>query len=420
MVIIGIIGCLLILLFVHLTLKDVMSPPFILSGIWLFMYILLLVLRGGSIDFSSIYYLSFLGALCFFVFGFFLAVVNKNKVNCNILFERKTNLHFKLLYIQIFLLIVFILFFIYFIKVIRFVSQENTFNFWYTLSTGEKTGAFKIPIVIEYSRSAVIALNIVCGIVFFSNPSKRSKHYFFFSGIIALFYVITAGNRGAIFMWILSITFSYLIIKNYENRKLSSHLLKLALGLLLVFIITNFAKYVYYDKSNTFEFSQYMLKHYFASSPIAFVEWMKSAKEHIHGANTFRFFLAIYNSMGGGIDVVPTVQNPITITKLGEETNVYTVLQYYASDFGLIYAFFIQLFLGITHGLLYKRALLSDRISPFYIALQSIFYYPLLYQFFSDQYFTLLSSWLQYIFWFWIFTNRALLSKGDVLEINKI
>ena len=53
---------------------------------------------------------------------------------------------------------------------------------------------------------------------------------------------------------------------------------------------------------------------------------MKSAKEHIHGANTFRFFIAIYNGMGGAIDVVQTVQEPITITKLGEE-EIYLMLK---------------------------------------------------------------------------------------------
>lgn len=420
MVIIGIIGCLLILGFVHLVLKDVLSPPFILSGIWLFMYTLLFIIRGDSVDLSSPFYLSFLGGLCFFIFGFFLVVINNNKVNCGTIKERKSNLRFKLPYIQIFLLITIILFSIYLIKAIHFISQEFDFNYWRTLSIGKKTGKFEIPIIIEYSRSAVIALSIVCSIVFFNNPSKINKRYFIISGIIALFYVITSGNRGAIFIWIISLTFSYLIIKNYSNKKLFYVLVRLALVILTVFIVTNFAKYVYSDQSDAIKFSQYLLKHYFTSSPIAFVEWMKSAKEYTHGANTFRFFLAIYNNLGGNIDVVETVQDPIQITKLGEETNVYTVLHYYARDFGLIYALLIQIFLGIWHGFLYKKSILADRATPFFIALQSIFYYPLFYQFFSDQYFTLFSSWLQYILWFWIFTNRAFLSKGlSELRSNK-
>jgi len=78
MVIIGVLGCLLILLFVHLVMKDVMAPPFILSGIWILMYLLLLVFRSASVDLSSVYYLSFIGGLIFFVIGFFLAVRNKN------------------------------------------------------------------------------------------------------------------------------------------------------------------------------------------------------------------------------------------------------------------------------------------------------------------------------------------------------
>ncbi|MHA1381520.1 MAG: O-antigen polymerase [Candidatus Helarchaeota archaeon] len=420
MVIIGIIGCFLILIFVHLALKDVLSPPFILTGIWLSIYLLLLFLRAGSVSFKSIYYLSFLTGLIFFVLGFFLIVINKNKNNCNIFGERMSNYRFKLPYIQIFILFAFILFFIYFLRVIQYVSQNFAFNFWYTLSHGKKTGIFRIPVIIEYSRSAIISLNIITGIVFFSNPSKRSKRYFLLSGIVTVFYVVTAGNRGAVFIWIIAITFSYLVIKNFENRKLFSVLLKLALVVLLIFFITNFAKYVYANQKKPIEFSQKIFKHYFASSPIAFVEWMKQHEEHVHGANTFRFFIAIYKSLGGNVEVPQTVQDPIKITKLGEETNVYTVLQYYAKDFGLIYAFLILFLLGMFYGALYKKSVLTNNVKLFYIALQAISYYPLLYQFFSDQYFTILSSWFQYVFWLWLFTRKEFLIWDDKRETNTI
>jgi len=418
MIVIGLIGCLMILLFVHHTIKDVMSPPFVLSGIWLFTYILLLLFRKSTVDLSSIYYLSFLGGLLFFILGFFIAVASKTKMNRHHLRENNNNLRFKLPYIQIFLLIIFILFCVYLVKVVKYVSQENTFNFWHTLSTGKKMGLFKIPLIIEYSRSAVIALSILCSIIFFCNATKSNKRYFYLSSLFAFFYVITAGNRGAIFFWILSILFSYLIVRNFNNRKLLLIFSRMLIIILIIFIYTSLIKYVHIKDDEAFEFSKYILKHYFTSAPIAFVEWMKSAKEYMYGANTFRFFIAIFKHFGGNIDVVQTVQEPIKITKLGEETNVYTVLHYYASDFGLFYAFFIQFILGITHGFLYKRACFSKIISVSYVALLAISYYPLLYQVFSDQYFTLFSSWIQYVIWFWIFTNPAFLIKSKILETS--
>jgi len=219
-------------------------------------------------------------------------------------------------------------------------------------------------------------------------------------------------------MWILTIVFCYLLVKNYNNKKLLVIFSRLVLLILIIFIYTNFIKYVHVSESESYEFTKYILKHYFTSSPIAFVEWMKATHEHLHGANTFRFFIAVINSIGGNVDVTQTVQEPIQITKLGEETNVYTVLHYYASDFGLVYAFFVQIILGFFHGILYLKANLSKKMSAFFVALQAISYYPLLYHFFSDQYFTLFSSWLQYLFWFWLFTRKQFLISDYTEEVT--
>jgi len=411
MVIIGIIGCLFLLGFLHIALKDVISPPFVLSGIWLFAYIALFIFKRDVADFSSIYYLSYFASLIFFVIGFILAVGNNNKIKSNSHSERDGTFRFKLPYIQIFLLVAAILFVIYLIKSILFISQEGAHNFWHTLHAGKSSGKFQIPLIIEYSRSAVIALNLICGIVLFTNPTKRNKRYFYISGLIALFYVISAGNRGAIIMWLISLTFSYLYIRNFKNKKLLSILLKLGLGVIAIFIITNFTKYVYADQSNAVDFSVHLIDHYFSSSTIAFVEWMKSAKEYVHGANTFRFFLALLNSVGFNIDVPELVQEEIQF--YGDKTNIYTVLHYYARDFGLMYAFAIQLFLGIFHGLLYKKVAFSKTSKPFYIALLSIFFFPLINQFFDDKYFSILSTWIQITFWIWLFTRRELLVREE-------
>jgi len=363
MVIIGIIACLFILGFVHIALKDVISPPFILSGIWLFAYIALFVFKRDIADFSSIYYLSYLGGLIFFVTGFFLAVGNQNKTKCNTLEKRQTTYRFKLPYIQIFLLLVFILFAIYFIKVILFISQSNTYNFWHTIHEGIGSGTFSVPLIIEYSRSAVIALNLVCAIVLFNNPTRKNKQYFSLSALIALFYVLMSGNRGTILLWIIPLTFIYLVVKNYENRKLLKILWRLALGVLIVFVLTNFAKYVYSDQSDAVQFSVHLIDHYFSSSTIAFVEWMKSSKEQLYGANTFRFFLAILESLGFNVNVPELIQQEIHF--YGDKTNIYTVLYYYSRDFGLLYAFVVQLFLGMFHGILYKKAVLSRVLRPY-------------------------------------------------------
>lgn len=406
MVYVSIMGCFIILLFSWLKLKDVIAPPFIISAIWMVMYIILF-LRKGTIDLSSIYYFSFFIGLCFFVIGFFLVVRNRNKRNCHAKKEKRTDLSFNPLLIKVVLLIGIVLFLLFLIKVRTFITANYAFNFWQTLSIGRRTGMYSESSIISYSRNAIIAFSIVCSMIYFSNPNKKNRRYFLISLIIALFFTVTAGNRGIIFMLVLAVFFSYMIIKNYGNKKVSVILLVLALIILTIFIVFAFFKYVHEDQSNTFKFIMKQMRIYFSTSMIAFVEWIETFNNYSYGANTFRFFVAILNTVGYNIEIPSTVQEFVWV--YGDRTNVYTVLHYYAMDFGLIYAFIIQLILGLFHGFLYKKAILSKLINPLFIAMQSISYYPLIYQFFSDQYFTILSTWIQLFFWIWLFTRKGFL-----------
>ncbi|MBV1817955.1 O-antigen polymerase [Clostridium cochlearium] len=409
MIYVSIIGCFIILLFSWIKLKDVIAPPFILSAIWMLMYIVLL-LRKSTVDLSSGYYLSFFLGLCFFVTGFFFVIRNKNKRNCLAKEEKNSDFKFNLLFIKITLLIISILFLLFFAKVSKYILSNYAFNFWQTLSIGRREGMFSEGYIISYSRNAIIAFFIVCGITYFSNPNKQNKKYFFILLIIALFFTVTAGSRGMIFMIVLAVFFSFMIIKNYGNKKTAVVLSVVILIILTTFIVFAFLKYVYEDRSNTFEFILKQMRIYFSTSMIAFVEWIKTFNDYSYGANTFRFFSAIFNAVGYNIEIPNTVQEFVWV--YGDRTNVYTILHYYATDFGLIFAFMIQLILGMIHGFLYKKSVLAKEINSFFIALQSISYYPLVYQFFSDQYFTILSIWIQLIFWLWIFTRRGFLTNN--------
>lgn len=409
-VLIGILSCLLILALVHIALKDVLAPPFVLSIVWLFAYFMLLIFKSGSIPLKSIYYLSFVVSLIFFSFGFFAIIRNNSKQKNNFTSPRISEFRFKLPYIQIFLLTFIILTIIYFFKVFTYVQSENEYNFWHTLTVGLKDGSFHLPTIMEYSTSPVIALNIICTIVFFSNPSIRNKRYFYISTILAGFYAVTSGNRGTVFLWLIALTISFLIVRNYDNIKLIKVLSKLSVIILVIFIISNFAKYVYSDQSDAIEFSKTLINHYFSSSTIAFVEWMKTNNDYFYGANTFRFFLAVFDSIGFNTDVPNLIQQEIEI--YGDKTNIYTILQYYAKDFGLFYAFFIQLIIGMGYGVLYSRAVLTKKIRPFSVAILSMLYFPLVNQFFDDKYFSLLSTWIQMLFWIWVFTRKKILIEN--------
>src|SRR5438128_12375967 len=105
----------------------------------------------------------------------------------------------------------------------------------------------------------------------------------------------------------------------------------------------------------------------------------------------FRTIFAVFNKIGFEIEVPPLIKE-YQYTPFA--SNVYTVYQPYFDDFSVFGILLIQFFLGLFHGFLYKKI---ESRKPIYIILYSISLYPLFMQFFQDQYFNLLSTWIQYI-----------------------
>lgn len=208
-------------------------------------------------------------------------------------------------------------------------------------------------------------------------------------------------------MLVLALFFSNIIIKKYSNKKIAIMLLLIVLIILVTFISFAYMKYVYEDRSDTTQFIMKQLRVYFSTSMIAFVQWIETTWEYKYGANTFRFFAELLNGLGYDLSAVKAVQEYVYV--YGDITNVYSVLHYYTSDYGLIYAFVIQVILGMTYGFIYKKAIINKKTTPFFIAVLSILYFPLINQFFDDKYFSILSTWIQLIFWIAFFTRRKFL-----------
>jgi len=77
-------------------------------------------------------------------------------------------------------------------------------------------------------------------------------------------------------------------------------------------------------------------------------------------------------------------------------TNVFTYYNAYIIDFGRLYAWFMLLIIGLIHTFFYNKATQTKnfRYSFYY----SILLFPLVVSFFSDMYFSVLSMWIQIVF----------------------
>jgi oligosaccharide repeat unit polymerase len=106
------------------------------------------------------------------------------------------------------------------------------------------------------------------------------------------------------------------------------------------------------------------------------------------GLNSFRSVLAVVDAMGFNVTVIPLVKEYVFVP---DATNVYTVYLPYLQDFGPVGVVVFLGFFGWLHARLYRAAKSQD---PRLVILYALSVYPLLMQFFQDQYFSLLTTWV--------------------------
>jgi oligosaccharide repeat unit polymerase len=121
----------------------------------------------------------------------------------------------------------------------------------------------------------------------------------------------------------------------------------------------------------------------------AFDSYIKGEHSLGFGENIFRSFVEVLSKLGFELRAADLVKE---FEFVPFPTNVYTFYQPYYDDFGYIGTIVFPLLFGIWHGWLYKKAKDSK---PVFILLYCLFIYPLCMQFFQDQYFNLLSTWIQ-------------------------
>jgi len=134
---------------------------------------------------------------------------------------------------------------------------------------------------------------------------------------------------------------------------------------------------------------------------LAFTTLYDNPTQLMLGENTFRTILSVLHSIGFTEIEPPTLIRDYAFVP--DATNVYTVYDAYYRDFGN-YGFVIVAVFAVLHVYLYRRAVTQRGR---YIFLYSASVYPLLMQFFQDQYFSLLSMWVQLFILYWVMVKGA-------------
>ena len=225
---------------------------------------------------------------------------------------------------------------------------------------------------------------------------KRLKPYVFIICAMGFITAIMNATRNGMLFYFLPFIAALMLSNNFSNKKQLQYLGISVIAFLLYYAYISFNKYSWaYESSNSEDVLSSEIITYLSGSIIAFDNAIESHSFTRMGSNVFRFFIAISDSMFGTSRAI-RLANEFE-TAYGVSTNVFTFYDFYLRDFGIVFAIFMQFVISCVHGISYKcRHTVSGLF--FY----SMLSYPLIMQFFQDQYISLLSTWVQVIIVFFI------------------
>jgi oligosaccharide repeat unit polymerase len=216
---------------------------------------------------------------------------------------------------------------------------------------------------------------------------------------MSLAYSILATGRTYLFVLFIAVAFVALVQRRIRPRTL---LWAGAAALALAFFGLGWLlNKIGDDSSNINALGAFdALSLYLLGSLAGFDVWAASPGRLEWGLNVFRSLLAVGAALGLPTQVVPLLKEYVYVP---EPTNVYTVFLPYVSDFGRLSALGFLAFFGWLHARLYRAAQSQD---PRWVILYALAMYPLLMQFFQDQYFSLLTTWVQFSLMVWLCFRR--------------
>uniref|UniRef100_Q47GK7 Oligosaccharide repeat unit polymerase n=1 Tax=Dechloromonas aromatica (strain RCB) TaxID=159087 RepID=Q47GK7_DECAR len=217
------------------------------------------------------------------------------------------------------------------------------------------------------------------------DKEKSARHYAIITSLVTFGYVFLATGRTFILLFV-TILFVVVAYRGWLNKTRSIALL------VPLFLIVFWVSPIIAGRVSGGGFNYFMM--YFVA-PLANFDWGMHGVFACctHGETTFRTIFAVLAKLGFNVPVVELIQ-PWAGTKLSG--NVYTVFMPYYRDFGLAGVALFLFFFGALHTWISRQASLDNPLAVF---LNAIFFYALVMQFFQDQYFSLLSQWVQMIFW---------------------
>ncbi len=349
-------------IFNYFFLKDYRYPPFLFSMIWFVMLAsYMLIVRFGAIEIFDVSYdtlIIFFNGAAFFSFGgasIYFILKNSRKQ-----YSYSYSLKINNILDNIIFIIPIVFLPLYIRQAIEISNSTGNDNFFMGLRWGLNYGDQSYG-YLKYIASFSV-FNTLYRMLILTNTKELNNSYKMKSycslAITTIYAVLNTGRTGILFLLLSLLGFSAV------NNSLSVKKIFLAVGgFLVVFLIYS----IFLNKggssdSSFFEnlasVSEIVLVYMFGSFP-AFDYFIHSHYEIVYGENTFRLIYVLLEKISL-INHAPAelVQEFVDVPF---RTNVYTIYEYYVSDFGSFGAMLVIYFIGFFHTYFYLN--LSRRIN---------------------------------------------------------
>ncbi len=343
----------------------------------------------------STYLIFFIGVLSF-SFGSFIQTIIRQKgallKNINeISHTHESIISLNLRYILVTIVVIGLPFFI--LAAYRVYLASNYENFFIGLRSELSYGEEDMGVV-KYLFPFSMVVYTLSLYSFLREKNRDNKVLFIISLIAVIIYTIFfTGRTPFLFILVLYLGMNYFYNENFSIKKF-------ALPFVLFIIIFMSFGIIYGKGGNTESTIKENTKPAVQMTAIYMVGGLNALDWEMHhqyrisynGNNSLRFFIKIAEKLRLFPNTKATdLSTPFVFVPYA--TNVYTVYSPYIKDFGRIYAWIIIGLLGFFQTFLYNKALEKKNIR--FAVWYSFLLFPTLMSFFADQYFTLISYWLQ-------------------------
>lgn len=328
------------------------------------------------------------------------------------------NLEIKYLNISIILVVLSLDFAYYLSNIIRILlsSDFTPLTIVYTLKYAQLQGWLQTGLTPYFATFSFMFSSLLI-VIYISqkisgNISRKLIINLIVSIILSLGFSISLMGRVYMLDFVSGVIFTLIFATDTNNKKFKKIIIIIVFTLVTVFFAYGVSKFYY--RLNEMSLKQILddtISVYVAGPLVGMQILLKNGVPTQEPKATLSFFYRLFNAFGANMPEYIRIDKLILGPTPSLNGNVFTVFYYLIIDYGYIPAFAIFCIFGAIHGLLYKAA--SKKGDGFFTLILTFMYYPLLMQFFDEQYLTQISKFTQIIFWSFILFKTPLVFQKN-------